>query len=355
MLESKKFEIRRKANNLSGIYGFRDVKYMEGRAQGVRAIELRSDKGLELTLAADRALDIPFMSYKGTNLSLVCSPGLVGPTYFYGDDNEDQTNFRRISNYGSLSTMGIIHSGMPELRGTRQHGLHGVFSALPAENINKFEEVVDDQVNLVVTGDIDQVSQGQEYLTLHRKITLETENNIVRIDDVLENKGYDAQPVMLLYHTNYGYPLLDAGTRVYFSATDLEVFFGPTEEQAKRYYIEEEPDPDRYDEVYFHYNTPERWGFAMIHNEKLGLAVCMHYDTENLPILGNWKCCHPGDYNAAFEAEVAGSNGLEFAKSRGWDRYIQPGEKMDFHIYLEILDDPAKIDAYRLQCKESKF
>ena len=55
-------------------------------------------------------------------------------------------------------------------------------------------------------------------MLMKRCYTLETERDILHIHDVVTNQSYEKQPVMLIYHINFGYPMLDAGAKAYFSA-----------------------------------------------------------------------------------------------------------------------------------------
>ena len=72
--------------------------------------------------------------------------------------------------------------------------------------------------------------------------------------DVIENRGFDAQPLLLLYHLNFGFPLLGPNARVVGPIRRIE----PRDEQARRDRgVEEalsfpEPVPGYQEKVFFH-------------------------------------------------------------------------------------------------------
>jgi len=60
-----KREILKYVGDLSQMLGTRDYTLNGGKAQGVRAIDVRNGAGLEFTVLPDRCLDIAWLSYKG--------------------------------------------------------------------------------------------------------------------------------------------------------------------------------------------------------------------------------------------------------------------------------------------------
>ena len=348
MYQDQKESLRMYAGDLSGLYGMRDVTFNEGRAKGVRAIEMRNDRGLECTVLVDRCLDPSYFSYKGINIGLVNKVAISSPSFYKKDGVR---GFLKQFNGGLLATCGIISSGAPSTVDGREYGLHGSIGNLPAENVNKYEHTLDNEVMLCISGDVRETCVFGENLVLHRTICMMTEQNSVEIEDVVENCGFAKQPVMNLYHINFGYPMLDAGAKCYFSTQDVV----PRDEDAKKHFdayaLMESPEVGRPEECFIH--TGGRGDqFAMLHNEKLGLAAVVHYDADAMPFLCQWKCCLAGDYALGIEPSAAGFWGLKYATEKGYVKYVQPGEKMLFNFKIEILDNMEAIHSYRSKCKE---
>jgi hypothetical protein len=349
MYQDKKESLRMYAGDLSGLYGMRDFTFNDGRAKGVRAIEMRNDKGLELTVLADRCLDLSYCSYKGINIGLVNKVGISAPA-FYKEDGV--RGFLKQFYGGLLTTCGITASGAPSTVDGRAYGLHSDIGNLPAENVNKYEQVIDNEVALCISGDVRETCVFDENLVLHRAIRMMTEQNSIQVEDVVENYGFKQQPVMNLYHINFGYPILDAGAKCYFSTSDV----APRDEDAKKHFdaysLMEAPEIGRPEECFIHTGGKGNQ-FAMLHNEKLGLAAIVHYDADAMPFLCQWKSCMAGDYALGIEPSVAGFWGLKQEIEKGLVKYIQPGEKISFKFKIDILDNTEAIDSYRPKCKES--
>jgi hypothetical protein len=342
------------AGDLSGLYGMSDFTYNEGKAKGMRAVRMDNGLGLSATLLADRCLDIPYFSYKGTNLGLVLKTGLVGPQYFAEDGSR---GFLKQFNGGLLTTCGLQTAGAAcELDG-RAYGLHGQIHSIPGTSVNK-EELTGgdrgDEIVLQVSADMREACVFGEYVELRRKVRMETERSILHMIDTVENHGFEAAPLVNLYHINFGYPFIDDGARLYFSAEDVE----PRDETARRafdkYHVAERAEIGRPEECYIHTGGGGAQ-FGMIHNERLGLAVIVHYDAGELPIFCEWKCMMAGDYAIGLEPSVAGFWGIRGAKERGLLKFLAPGEARGFHMRVEVTGDPAAIGAYAARCKESKL
>ena len=62
-------DVDRYIGHPSQLYGVTPFTYADGKAKGVRALEVRNGSGLELKILEDRGLDISSLSWKGTNLS----------------------------------------------------------------------------------------------------------------------------------------------------------------------------------------------------------------------------------------------------------------------------------------------
>ena len=79
MKKSQEYELRKVCNNLDAYCGFKDYLYNDGPSRGLRAIDLKNGRNIEMTFLADRGLDIPYLSYKGHNVGLVNKVGIRSP------------------------------------------------------------------------------------------------------------------------------------------------------------------------------------------------------------------------------------------------------------------------------------
>jgi hypothetical protein len=179
-------------------------------------------------------------------------------------------------------------------------------------------------------------------MLLKREMTVETERSVLHVRDAVENQGFAEQPLMMVYHINFGYPLLDNGARVYANSKTVV----PRDDVAKanfsKYNLIEAPGVGRPEECFFH-TRPEGEAFAMLDNPKLGIAAIVRYDAEVLPLMCQWKCMHAGDYALGLEPTTAGVLGRAAAREAGELPTLAPGQTREFNFSIELTDDAALI------------
>lgn len=347
MNKKTKQEMLKYVGDLSALFGIKSYTFNTGFADGVRAYDVKNGKGLELTVLADRCMDIPYLSYKGTNIGFVSKTGIAHPKYF--TDDGGVKNFLRRFNGGFLSTCGIVHSGSPCEYNGHKRGLHGLIGNTPAENPSaQVKYDMADNAVIHLTGSMREACVFDENLYLHRDMLIETETNIIHITDTIENCGFSRQPVMNIYHCNFGYPMLDEGARIYVSADEITPRTEVAAQGIDTFDVMEEPQEGYEEQCFYHTykEAGENSAFAMLHNPSLGLAVVLHYRPDECPLMCEWKCMAAGDYALGLEPTVAGVAGVKVAEENGTIRYINPGETKQFHLSFEFVEDEAIINDY---------
>ena len=344
MKKSQEHELRKRVGDLQTLYGFRDYTFNDGPARGVRAFDLKNGRNIQMTLLADRGLDIASLSYRGINMSFASKDGIRSP-HLYTEDGS--RGFLKQFNAGMLTTCGITYAGAAGEDEGRALGLHGPYSNLPAEQVYAEMTERDDDIVIGVGGLVRESCVFEENMVLRRSITLETERDAVTIHDVVENQGFRKEPVMLVYHINFGYPMLDDGAKLYSAAAQVT----PRDEIAKQgmhtFDQMEAPEAERPEEVFFHEKMPGENAFVMLENEKLGLAAILHFDAKTFPLLCEWKCMRAGDYALGLEPTTSGVANRSVARANGVLTYLEPGASREYTITLEFTEDPAVIARYK--------
>lgn len=337
-------ELRAYVGDLNSILGIKEYVLTDGKANGMRAMDLKNGIGLEMTILKERALDIPYLSYKGINIGFASKTGLIAPWYFTEDGYR---GFLKQFNAGFLTSCGITYSGNPSERMDRKYGLHGVLSNIPAQNVTALVKEKEGQVILEVKGRMREACVFAENIELHRTIEVETQENRVHIHDEVINCGYEAQPLMNVYHMNYGYPMLSEHASVYTSADLVE----PRDEEAQKgidcYYQMEKPQIGYQEQCFFHTQATEKAeGFAMIYNKNLELAVVTHYNPKKMPVLCEWKNMQAGDYALGLEPTAAGVMGPDWAKKQGILKFLNPGDTEIYDFCIDFLEEKNIIQSY---------
>lgn len=344
MKKSEEYALRMKCGDPSALCGIADYTYNDGPARGVRAIELKNGRGLNLTFLADRGLDIPYLSYKGVNMGLLNKVGVRSPHLF---QEEAFRGFLKQFYAGMLTTCGLTYAGAAGEDAGRMLGLHGVFDNLPAAGVTAWKDYEGDDAVLRVAGQVREAEVFGPNMVMTRRFTLDTERDCLHIHDVVENQGFATEPLMLIYHINFGYPMLDAGARTYYSTAEVSPRTEFAAEGMGNYDLMEAPEIGRDEQCYYHTGHGEGEAFAMLHNERLGMAAVVRYDKAVFPLLCEWKCMRAGEYALGLEPTTSGVVNRAEARENGLLTYLEPGESRTFDITLEFTDDPARIDAFK--------
>ncbi len=337
------FELRKYVGDLSTVFGIRDQILNDGAARGMRAFDVRNGKGLSLTVLPDRGFDIPFLRYKGTNIGFASKTGLRAPQFYVEDGAR---GFLKQFNAGLLTTCGITYAGGACEDEGRKLGLHGPASNLPASEVVAETVYEGDEAVLRLAGNMREACVFEENMLLSREMRVETEHSIVRIVDRVENQGFDESPLMLVYHINFGYPMLDAGAKIYSSAGKITPRDTFAEMGLDKYDLVEAPEVGRAEQCYFH-TEMDGESFAMLHNETLGIAAIVRFDAGAFPLLCEWKCMRAGDYALGLEPTTAGVAGRADAREKGMLDFLKPGEVREYALEIELTDDAARIEAMK--------
>lgn len=334
----------RLVGNASQLCTARRISFRDGVADGVRAIELLNEDGLYVTCIEDQCLNIFDFSYKGTNCAFQSKNGLVSNRFFNGGANE----FNYYWPAGMLYTCGLTNTGVGVTENKIYHAEHGRIGMMPARNIN----IQQTEDAFVISGDVsDQILCGHQLL-LHRTITFPKKGKELHIRDEVTNPEGIPQEMMLLYHCNFGYPLLTPKARMVKGAGKIidNIAGGPVPEN---YWQMEEPRDDKIEEVYCHTNTPDEngYGYAGIINDELSLGCYLRYKLDTLPLLIHWKnmCAH--DYVIGLEPSNSYIKGRKEERENGTLPVIGAYETVTFEVSVGILDGTEEIRRYEELCK----
>ncbi len=297
-----------------------------GPARGARRLRLVTGGGLELDVHPDRGLDLGQITAHGIPLAWMSPTGIAHPAFY----DAHGSNFLRTFGGGLLATCGLDHFGPPCEDEGRKFGQHGRFGALPAT----LTRAAVDGDELVVEGLTRQASVHEENLELRRMIRAAVGSTKVSVTDTVTNHGPRDQPHMILYHCNFGWPLLSEDAQMTISSTKV----APQGPEAEGDPWHELTPPVRgYPErVYLHTLNRGRAQVGL-RNAKLGIAVSMSFDTAVLPALCQWKMLGEGQYVLGLEpTNVAHILGRASARSSGVLPLLSPGESVTYELVFDV-------------------
>jgi hypothetical protein len=327
-------ELMAHVGDLSQVAGVRLVELSDGVERGVRAADVATGGGLEFTVLLDRGMDIGAASYKGLPLAWISPAGFANPAHF----EPSGLGWLRTFGGGLMTGCGLTQVGSPCEDEGELLGQHGRLSHLPARHVGSGQEWDMDECSFWVDGELRQARLFGENLCLTRRIEAGLGQNRISIHDTVENLGDTSTPLMLLYHINLGFPLVDASCRLEAPAHQVRPRDKVAEPGIGEWMRMHEPTTGYSEQVFFH-DLPvdgEGWASIRLVNPTLRLWLRVRYQKESLPNLVQWKQMGQGAYVLGLEPSNCGVEGRAKDRARGVLQYLEPDESREFEVEIEV-------------------
>lgn len=335
-----KYKLQKYVGQMRQVAGVREIEFREGRASGVKAVEVSTGSGFSFTVLPDRGMDIADATYCGKPLAWMSKNGITAPQYF----ENGGIGFLRSFSGGLITTCGLTQAGDPGVDGDEVLGIHGRISHIPAENYEVREYWDDCDYRIEISGRVRESCLYKENLVLKREIRCSMGESRVTVADSVENQGFCESPFMLLYHINLGYPIVSEDSRLYSSAHQVT----PWNEDAMKgdglYDKFETPAKDYQWQAFLHHMPEEEERvYAAVVNEELSLGVYVSYRQDQLPCFNEWKMMGQQDYVVGLEPGINIPEGRLSARDNGTLRTLKPGETYHNEYEIGVLDGPDEI------------
>lgn len=340
-----------KIGNPAQVGGIETAVLDNGLGRGTRIAWINTGTGLRYKVVLDRAMDIAEAFYNQHSLAWLSPMGICPPQPFA----HRGIDWLRTFGGGLLTTCGLSHMGGPEADAQGERGLHGLVSNIPAE----IESIIQPdpargQLHMQITGRIRQVQLFGPSLELRRTISGTLGQPLLRIRDEVINRGNTPAPHMLLYHFNFGWPLVDEGTHLVWQGKTKSRDGDPQNRIFRadnNYHRVPAPMPEHLgsgEDAAFIDIRPDETGQCScgLHNERLGLAVALRFEKSQLPWLTNWQHWGKGEFVTGLEPGTNPPIGQNQARQQGTLIVLEPGESRHYDLELEVLHTPARIEAF---------
>jgi len=331
----KKRELLKYAGDYSQLFGIKPYTLTDGRANGVRAFDVRNGSGLEFTVLQDRCLDISALSYKGVNYSYMSKTGIVAPSYYEPENNGFLRNFFT----GMLTTCGLRNVGPPCDAEGEAFTQHGRIANIAAENV--CQSVVWDNGSPVmkISGTMREACFFGENILLHREIVCPYNANKILIHNTVENLSFRREALMLLFHFNIGYPLLSEHTRLVFPEGEVTPRDSDAEAGVAEWSCCQPPTAGYREQVFYHDLQPDISGMitVAVHNDESGFALYISFSKKQFPYFAQWKQMGEGEYVMGLEPCNCYVDGRYAPRNEGVIDYLEPGETRQFDVELEVI------------------
>ena len=303
------------------MYTLRRVTVGEGKAKGTDIIEVCTAGGLQVDILPDAGLDIGQVRYRGTNVTFISKNGYDSPASVMPYETEFLNTFPG----GLLYTCGLRSTGGAHRDGAEWHPLHGRYHSLLSDHI--CTEVEDNTI--IIKGTIRESALFGHCLELKRTIRIPVFGSEITVSDELTNLNHGDEAYALLYHCNFGYPLISEKCRLElpqqrkttprtpFAATGLgrETTF-------------DAPTPGEEERVFFHEQMEHR---ASLVNEEIHTKMTLTW-SDSLPILAHWRSMASGDYVCGLEPTNCYIMGRKAERENGTLPVLKPFETVKTQV-----------------------
>ena len=322
-----------------------------GAGRGTRIAWINTGTGLRYKVVLDRAMDIADAFYNQHSLAWLSHSSITSPQPF----SDRELGWLRTFNGGLLTTCGLTHVGGPEQDEYGERGIHGRISNTPAEIESIIQpDPTTGQLAMSITGRMRETTVFGPSLELKRTISGTLGQPTIRIHDEVINRANTPAPHMLLYHFNFGWPLVDEGTKLIWQG-DWQAREGGINGAIFREGNDFQTCPAPLDE---HVGTGEAVAFidalpddsgqcsAGLYNASLGIAVALRFQKEQLPWLTNWQHWGRGEYVTGIEPGTHPPIGQAKAREQQTLLFLAPGETRMYDVEVEVLHNKTQINQF---------
>lgn len=312
-----------------------------GDGRGCRIAWFNTGSGLRFKVVIDRAMDIVDAFSNQNSLAWISHLGVSAPnpTVDYA------TNWLKSFSGGLLTTCGLTHTGSDERDEPGERGVHDRVSQLPAtiESIIQ-PDFLKGNMEMSITGRMIQTSLFGPSLELKRTISVELGSSVIKIKDEVTNLGNSDAPHMLLYHMNFGWPLLDNDTEILGNGTwksrgeELDNKIFSSENNYKRCTAPSDEYKGDLSAVAFVDLKADANGICEcgLRNSKLGLAVIIKYPKAQLPWMAQVQHFGKNEYLTAIEPCTAPPIGKTAAKNENLLIQLKPQETRLYELKIIV-------------------
>ena len=316
-----------------------------GRQEGVQVIEVDNGairfivvptRGFELWKANAGALRLGWDSPVHD---------IIHPSYIRLTDNGGQG---WDAGFGGLMVRGGLASfGSPVQDGDQQLTLHGHVDYIPASTVSVRYEAG----RLILRGVVDDFQSFNQQLRLVSEISTPIGKPEIHFDDQVTNMSDTPQEMELLYHTNFGTPILGAGAEFVAPVKQVSPMTPASAaggmEGWNRY---SGPHAPGYVAKVFNmqlYADAKGETKAMLKSADGAQGVLMQFDAHGLPYMSLWKneVTAKGGYVTGLEPGTGFPNARTVERAAGRVPKLAGGESHHVHLVITALTSKADVDA----------
>lgn len=319
-----------------------------GKQEGVDLIVINNGE-LEVTLVPTRGMGVFNVKKDGKRILGWDSPvkEIVNPVYI---DLESRNGLGWLDGFNEMMVRcGYEWTGHPGLDNNGQLlSLHGRAQNTPSSTI---KVIIDDTAphKITIEGTVSERTFKKAELVTKTSFSITPGENRFTVNDTLTNNSDYDDEYQIIYHSNFGRPILEQGSKVYAAASEISPFNRYAEKGLEDWQTYLGPTKG-YDEMVYNLKPlADQNGntLAVLHNKAGNLGVSMQYNTNQLPVLTIWKNTDTlqQGYVTGIEPGTSYAYNTKYQRPLGLVPTINSGESKNFDITYTVLSSSKEVNS----------
>ncbi len=254
-----------------------------------------------------------------------------------------------------LVRCGLESNGAPEFdeQGRLAYALHGRIANKPAHEVKL--SVDGDSGEITLTGVVDETRFHFFKLRMVTTIKTRVGARSIEIRDTIQNLSASPTDIQMLYHINFGPPLLAPGATLVAPVKTLVPRNSRAVEGLQHWSQYGPPVAGSEEQVYFFdlQADAQQQSAVMLKNEQGDRAVSVHFDVRQLPCFSLWKneIAEVDGYVTGLEPATNYPNPRGFEQRQGRIVPLDPGATCSFDLRIVAHADATEVTEVENQIK----
>ncbi|MBA0206302.1 aldose 1-epimerase family protein [Pectobacterium aroidearum] len=316
-----------------------------GRQEGSKVITITSQDGLKIALSPTRGMNL--LHVTGKNIRL----GWDSPVDEVVNPNtinlESRNGLGWLEGFNEMMVRcGFEWTGHPVVSEGMIYTLHGRAGNTPASKV--VVEVSDSAPHTItVRGLLKENSFKKSNLETWTELRYVPGSESFTVHDVLTNKADYARDYQIIYHSNFGTPILEDGARFIAPVKEISPFNDHAKAGLTTWQTYKGPTKD-FDEMVFNitpYTDGQGKTLAALVNKAGDKGVSIAFDTHQLPLLTLWKNTdtEKQGYVTGIEPGTNYAYPVTIEREQGRVKKLQPGQSTTFELTYSLLSSAEAV------------
>ncbi|MDT0175490.1 aldose 1-epimerase family protein [Enterobacter sp. BRE11] len=349
------WQIDSKALKLSGDdFSLQQKVLHGGKQEGSKVLTITSKNGLTIALSPTRGMDLLHVNGDGVRLGWDSPVSeVVNPAYI---NLESRNGLGWLEGFNEMMVRcGYEWTGHPVTKDGRIYTLHGKAGNTPASRV---EVVIDDKAphEIRVRGLLKESTFKKANLETWTELRYVPGAKSFTLHDVLTNRGDYPHDYQIIYHSNFGTPILEEAARFIAPLKSVSPFNDYAKSGLKAWNIYDAPTKD-FDEMVFNL-VPKADSsgktLAAVINSKGDKGASIEFDTHQLPLLTMWKNTDTlkQGYVTGIEPGTNYAYPVTIEKEQGRVKQLAPGQSTTFELTYTLLSSASAVNATEQRIKQ---